>query len=630
MLSMKRIFALLLAVVLLAGCQGPVVPTEPSVPPTSPTAPPTDPTAPPTDPAVPPTDPTVPPTDPTEPPLLNEPPVVEPLASDFVKARDYVPGLVVDLKYASTDNFTGRRVYSFEDGYVRYGTALRLAKVQDELAALGYGLKLWDGYRSVSGQERLWEICPDPVYVSNPYSGFRGHCRGCAVDVTLVDLETGEELVMPSGFDEFSTLGDRDYSDCAPEAAANALLLEETMERHGFTPYSGEWWHFTDTDIYPVEENFDPVMGWFWFADCREYLTLRAGPGYDYGALDYVPAGAAVRLIRWEERFARVEYRGQEGYVLASYLKSVDQPYARESLEAVELTDKYSYEMMLEDLNAFVEAWPEYARLDSLGTSELGREIPVLILGDPEAEYQVLIQGSIHAREHACTWLIMAMVDYWAGRGLEEFGNVCFHIVPMMNPDGVSMVQSGVLSPEAQAIYENDLALGYTDLSPEEYLRQWKANGLGLNRTYDAGWELFQGRPGPSSERYKGTALYDAAESRALRDYTLAHNFDVTVSYHTMGSLIYWEYGGREDVNAASHSLAKAVGAAAGYAGHGSESVDAAGYKDWAIDKLGIPSITVEIGSEDSPLALRELEVILARNLQVLPRIAQWLQAREG
>lgn len=554
------------------------------------------------------------------------------MASDFVKAQDFVPGLVVDLKYATTDNFTGRRIYAFTDGYVRYGTALRLAKVQAELAEQGVGLKLWDGYRPISAQERLWEICPDPVYVSNPYSGFRGHCRGCAVDVTLVDLETGEELLMPSGFDEFSALGDRDYSDCPEEARKNALLLEQTMARHGFTPYDGEWWHFTDVDSYPVEENFDPVMGWFWFADCQEYLTLRRGPGYEYAALDYIPAGALVRLIHWEERFVLVEYKGKEGYVLASYLKSVDQPHAREDLDVVELTDTYTYGMMLEDLEYFRDTYPDYVRLESLGTSELGRDLPVVILGDPDAEYQVLIQGTIHAREHACTWLLMAMLDYWTDRGLAEFGDVCFHIVPMMNPDGVTLVQSGVMTDQVRQIYENDLALGYTDLSPEAYLQQWKANGLGvdLNRTFDAGWDLFVGRPGPSSERYKGAALNDAAESRALRDYTMTHDFDVTVSYHSMGSLIYWEYGNREDVNAASHALAEAVGDAAGYAGYGSESVDAAGYKDWAIDKCGIPSITIEIGSEDSPLALRELEVLLARNLQVLPRIAQWLQTRQN
>jgi g-D-glutamyl-meso-diaminopimelate peptidase len=224
----------------------------------------------------------------------------------------------------------------------------------------------------------------------------------------------------------------------------------------------------------------------------------------------------------------------------------------------------------------------------------------------------------------------MAMLDYWTDRDIAEFGDVCFHIVPMVNPDGVALVQSGVMTDAVRAIYERDLAMGYTDLPPEEYLRQWKANGLGvdLNKTFDAGWHLYQGRPHPSSEQYKGTQLCDAAESRALRDYTLAYDFDVTVSYHAMGSLIFREYGERVDVNAASLALGEAVGATAGYAAVGSYAVDGAGYKDWAMDKLGIPSLTIEVGSEESPQPLRELEVILARNLQVFPRIIQWLQAQ--
>ena len=75
------------------------------------------------------------------------------------------------------------------------------------------------------------------------------------MDVTLVN-ENGIEIEMPTGFDDFSTLADRDYSDCGFDAKLNALLLEQTMQRHGFSGYHGEWWHFTDTDSYPVEETF--------------------------------------------------------------------------------------------------------------------------------------------------------------------------------------------------------------------------------------------------------------------------------------------------------------------------------------------------------------------------------------
>ena len=78
------------------------------------------------------------------------------------------------------------------------------------------------------------------------------------VDVTLVKLN-GEEVPMPSGFDSFTALADRDYSDCTDEAAANAKLLETIMEANGFQGYQKEWWHYTDTDSYPVEDTFDPA-----------------------------------------------------------------------------------------------------------------------------------------------------------------------------------------------------------------------------------------------------------------------------------------------------------------------------------------------------------------------------------
>lgn len=198
--------------------------------------------------------------DTTAPAVLVEteaPPEQEPLDTDFVAVLDYIPDLVVELKYATEDNFTGQIIYEFQDAYLRYGTVKKLMAVQQELREHKLLLKLWDGFRPPAAQFRLWEICPNPKYVANPNRGFSAHSRGNTVDVTLVD-ENGQEIEMPTGFDDFSTLADRDYSDCSFDIQLNVLLLEQTMERHGFTGYKGEWWHFTDVDTYPVEEEFVP------------------------------------------------------------------------------------------------------------------------------------------------------------------------------------------------------------------------------------------------------------------------------------------------------------------------------------------------------------------------------------
>lgn len=182
----------------------------------------------------------------------------EPQDMVFVAVTDYIPDILIDLKYAETDNFTGQVIYEFSTVYLRYGTVRKLSAVQEDLKELGLALKIWDGFRPVAAQHKLWEVCPDPRYVANPDTGFSSHSRGNTVDVTLVDRE-GRNVEMPTGFDDFSRLADRDYSDCTAEAADNAQILEALMEKHGFSGYAAEWWHYSDTVTYPVEEQFQPT-----------------------------------------------------------------------------------------------------------------------------------------------------------------------------------------------------------------------------------------------------------------------------------------------------------------------------------------------------------------------------------
>lgn len=181
----------------------------------------------------------------------------EPEDADFVRVMDYLPSVFQELMYATDRNFTGQVIYDFTDAYLRYGTVKKLAAVSEDLAEFGLALKIWDGFRPVSAQRRLWEVCPDPAYVANPNKGFSSHSRGNTVDLTLVDA-AGNEVEMPTGFDDFSAKADRNYADCTESAAAHAQMLEILMEKHGFSGYFQEWWHFSDTDSYPVEENFAP------------------------------------------------------------------------------------------------------------------------------------------------------------------------------------------------------------------------------------------------------------------------------------------------------------------------------------------------------------------------------------
>ena len=119
-----------------------------------------------------------------------------------MRVQDYVPGLFVELRYASAENFTGNVIYSFSDAYLRYGTVEKLAAVQRTVSAEGYSLKVWDAFRPVAAQFKLWEICPDATYVANPNTGYSSHSRGDTVDITLV-YQDGAEVEMPTGFDDF-------------------------------------------------------------------------------------------------------------------------------------------------------------------------------------------------------------------------------------------------------------------------------------------------------------------------------------------------------------------------------------------------------------------------------------------
>ena len=181
----------------------------------------------------------------------------EPDDADFVRVKDYIPDIEVMLMYATDQNFTGEVIYSFTDAYLRYGTVKKLATAQEALKKQGYRIMLWDAFRPVSAQFLLWDVCPDPRYVANPLTGYSSHSRGNTIDLTIVTL-AGGEVEMPTGFDDFSYLADRDYDDCTELAASHASMLEDIMMEAGFEPYSGEWWHFSDYDNYPVEEEFEP------------------------------------------------------------------------------------------------------------------------------------------------------------------------------------------------------------------------------------------------------------------------------------------------------------------------------------------------------------------------------------
>lgn len=362
-----------------------------------------------------------------------------------------------------------------------------------------------------------------------------------------------------------------------------------------------------------------------WTPNCNEYISLRATPGGN--GFTTVPLGARLELVKWYGTYALVDYNGVQGYVLSNYIKPIQKNYFADRLPVVGADTLYTYDKMLEDMTALQSKYPHLVRIETMGISEMGRNIPVMILGDRNASKHILVQGAMHGREYATAWLAMAVAEHSLSKQYFSQGNVCYHIIPMINPDGVIISQSAALDAIGETIYSSDLAAGYTRYSKETYAQQWKANALGvdLNRNFPSGWENTLEHTGPSSEKYRGTAPFSAAEAAALRDYTLKYDFSATLSLHAYGSVLYYQYGTKQPVNNLSYSLAKAVEAETGYLPMVSDGTTGAGYKDWAMDALGIPSLTVEIGCVAPPLAARDLYNIFARFENIVPALSDWV-----
>lgn len=149
-----------------------------------------------------------------------------------------------DFKYATTNNFTGKVLYQNPEAYLRLPAAKALANVNRELMQKGYLIKVYDAYRPYDVTVTMWQVVPDERYTANPTKG-SGHNRGAAVDVTLVDLITGQEAVMPTAYDDFSEKAHHSFKELPKEAIANRELLKNTMVKHGFEVFETEWWHYS-------------------------------------------------------------------------------------------------------------------------------------------------------------------------------------------------------------------------------------------------------------------------------------------------------------------------------------------------------------------------------------------------
>lgn len=175
----------------------------------------------------------------------------------LVDLAELDPDLVLDMRYARTDNFLGRAVYAEPRCLLVPDAARRLLAAERTLRDQGYRLVVWDCYRPLSVQREMWSILPDPTYVADPAKGSR-HNRGAAVDVGLLRAD-GRPVPLPTAHDDFTPRAHRDATDLPAEAIASRERLERAMVEAGWSPLPSEWWHFDAEgwEQHPVRD--DPL-----------------------------------------------------------------------------------------------------------------------------------------------------------------------------------------------------------------------------------------------------------------------------------------------------------------------------------------------------------------------------------
>ena len=303
----------------------------------------------------------------------------------------------------------------------------------------------------------------------------------------------------------------------------------------------------------------------------------------------------------------------------------------------------YTYGEFQRDMAALQKNAGAALRVDEIGQTVDGNRLYDFRVGNPAAERHLLVFGGIHAREYITAQLVMRQLvqllsdqstngSYENIAVRELLSNTEIHFIPMANPDGISISQLGLEGLHTEAVRETVRQIAAKDgkALTESYLRQWKsnANGVDLNRNFDALWESYNDHLGhASADHYKGTAPECELESKALADLTRQFQFDATLSYHTQGEVIYWNFGQEGELKNMSLLLANRVSELTGYRLDGNfQALDTAGYKDWAISKLGIPSLTIEAGHGGNPVDPAQMDAIWRENRDVVPMTLKLLK----
>lgn len=286
----------------------------------------------------------------------------------------------------------------------------------------------------------------------------------------------------------------------------------------------------------------------------------------------------------------------------------------------------YSHDIMSMNIQSLKMIYP-FLETGTIGNSELCKDLQYIRIGKGSKE--VFYNASFHANEWITTPVLMKFIenfskayadnaDIYGYNARSLFSDVSIYIVPMVNPDGVDLV-TGAIKPETPAYNQaKDIALNFPWLS---FPDGWKANisGIDLNLQFPANWEqareikFAQGYNKPAPRDYVGPAPLFASESLAVYEFTLAHNFRLSLSYHTQGRVIFWQY--LDYLPPYSYEIAQELSQSSGYTLEETPYASSfAGYKDWFIQDFNLPGYTIEAGTGINPLPISQFDTIYNEN----------------
>lgn len=297
---------------------------------------------------------------------------------------------------------------------------------------------------------------------------------------------------------------------------------------------------------------------------------------------------------------------------------------AGKSKEIVDPYQVYTYDLMTQQIDQLAAAYPDLIQVKSIGTTTFGREIKAVKLGKGEAS--ILIDGSQHAREWMGTNLILYMIDRYAyayehNMKYDDYivrdvlDNCSIWFVPMVNPDGVTLQQVGLNAfPES---YHDNLIIMNGGI---DNFKHWKANaeGIDINRQYPAMWTGIRNSPKyPMFKNYKGSEPAETAEAQSMIRFTYESDPEITLSYHSSGEVLYWNFHNTPEHLARDKEMADTISSMTGYSQVAPEKdPSGGGYTDWFIVQFDRPGFTAELGpyKEETELPLWTFTDIWAEN----------------